>query len=303
MFSRSTTAALILSLAGPCQDEATLRPQVLEKTLALEFKQAVLDLPWHAGQDGILLPVEVNGRGPYLFALDTGSAARALVDHQLVRELQLESVGGALSADAGGERAFRRRVRLDRLQLGALEFTEIDAMAGDLSFLGGGTARVHGILGFRLFGDFLLQVDGPGRRVRLFRDRLKQEHPGVRSYRDRGVPYFWLESGDQQTWALIDTGFDGALGLPGSWREACETLAPARVTGRLQSLNSEDQRVWSARLSGDVEMAGYRFPQPPVAFLEGHRRGLIGIQALQTFVLTFDQQRRLCHAWLPPADS
>src|SRR4051812_25702845 len=59
-----------------------------------------------------LVPVRINGRGPYPFAVDTG-ASSSLIDARLAQKLRLSDEGttGLLNGVAGSARGTKTRVR------------------------------------------------------------------------------------------------------------------------------------------------------------------------------------------------
>jgi hypothetical protein len=141
---------LALPTAVVVQDAATMSPS----SLALE------DLPMLFRGPEPAVEVMVNGRGPFLFAIDTGGTDKARVYSSLLHLLGLP-VSGTDHVGDGSGRSTRRvgTVRLDSVSVGALEFRRVKASTRDFNTLG--LLHIDGILTFDLFRDFLLTLDYP----------------------------------------------------------------------------------------------------------------------------------------------
>src|SRR5437588_7796416 len=93
---------------------ATLSP----KSAKVKFRLA------GGAQPLILLPVEVNGAGPFEFILDTG-AGTSLVSPEVARAVDLKILGSKQGQSAGGEVAVSL-AKARSIVLGAMEFKEVD---------------------------------------------------------------------------------------------------------------------------------------------------------------------------------
>jgi len=111
-------------------------------------------IAFDANPDGaVVVPVLVDGSGPFRFLLDTGSSHSTIAD-TLASRLGFRAVAKAEVASAAG-RVMRPVVRLDRISLGPAERDGILASvlpSAQLQALG---ARVEGVLG----QDFLSGLD------------------------------------------------------------------------------------------------------------------------------------------------
>jgi predicted aspartyl protease len=127
-----------------------------------------LGVPFECGANGtmILVPAEVNGRGPYCFALDTG-ASTSVVSPRLAAELGLsgpptdaESVLGKLPAQI---------VQLDSLTtLGRTQRDVSAQMIPIFDYVEQATGRqVDGIVGYDFINDSVVAIDFQARRLAL----------------------------------------------------------------------------------------------------------------------------------------
>ncbi len=130
----------------------------------------------------MLVPVRVNGRGPFEFILDTG-AGTSLLTPDLAQSLGIEITGSKEGHTAGGP-VDVSLATVDSLAVGDVERKAIDVAVTDLSMIGGAVgAKLDGDLGynflrhFRLsidFGTSELKLEGPA-RVERFRPRQQTE--------------------------------------------------------------------------------------------------------------------------------
>ena len=99
------------------------------------------------GGAALVVPVHLNGEGPYSFVLDTG-ATLTCVDQVLADSLNLPESAGRIGVGAGIRGSGRMQlVSVDSLRLGATSAFELTACAIDLSQLETAGLDVHGLLG------------------------------------------------------------------------------------------------------------------------------------------------------------
>lgn len=111
------------------------------------------------GEAALMVPVEINGAGPFAFVLDTG-ATLTCVDQALVDSLGLPAQRGAVGTGAtvGGTGAVRL-VRLDSLRLGGAAAQDLPACVLDLAHIGDVGVQVDGLLGLNFLRRFDLALD------------------------------------------------------------------------------------------------------------------------------------------------
>jgi len=75
-----------------------------------------------------LVQVQVNGRGPYTFGIDTGTGTEALVAPALAEELGLSTIGTVEAGDPSGKNPRQLpQVRLAKLSVAGVDFAGITA--------------------------------------------------------------------------------------------------------------------------------------------------------------------------------
>lgn len=106
----------------------------------------------------ILLPVHVNGRGPFDFILDTG-AGTSLLTPGLAQELKVEILGSKEGQSAGGKVAVSL-AKARSLGVGKLQMEDVDLGIVDLTHVGQTVgAKIDGDLGYNFLKQFRLTID------------------------------------------------------------------------------------------------------------------------------------------------
>src|SRR6266702_2424936 len=116
----------------------------------------------------ILVDVHANGRGPFQFAIDTGTSTTAIAP-ELAKQLGVESspvgpgtTGGAsVNVTAGTLESFQvGRARIDDLVVVVADFFSMLSQAVG--------ARLDGIVGYNFLRNFRVVIDYPGETLTLF---------------------------------------------------------------------------------------------------------------------------------------
>lgn len=111
------------------------------------------------GEAAILVPVHINGRGPYSFVLDTG-ATLTCMDQALATELSLPEEGGRIGFGAGVGGAGRMQlVHADSLRVGEARAEELTLCALDLSSARQAGIELDGLLGLNFLRSFRMGLD------------------------------------------------------------------------------------------------------------------------------------------------
>ena len=121
--------------------------------LPLRFASPEIPLP--------LVPVLINGQGPHHLLIDTGNGeAEPILFRPIAADLGL--VAHSEREEPGVLGVVRTaRARLDRLEVGAIRRSTVEAILLDELPLPPVTLRPAGILGYGFFRDFRLVIDYP----------------------------------------------------------------------------------------------------------------------------------------------
>jgi hypothetical protein len=235
--------------------------------------------------------VEINGKGPYRFLVDTGTGGDAIISPQLATQLDLPAAGEGRLDDPSGLGGFEFPLRkLDTLRIADLDFYAIKAIEHDIPSGGG---HCDGILGFRMFRDFLLTLDYVNNRLVLADGELTSDgERSVLPFRmPDGVPLVGMKIGNRDVEALIDSGGSG-LGIPESLIQDLPLFDQPVLYAKGQSLFTFfDIRI--ARLAADIQLGDLTFPQPWIEVHHAFPLANFGSFPLQHFIVTFDQENKL----------
>jgi predicted aspartyl protease len=185
---------LLVAQSAPAQES----PQV-----------AVLDIT----HDKPFVMVTINGKGPFRFIVDTGTSSEAFITQELADELGLSAAGHVRLSDPSGQGVQKvPMVVLQSLAVAGVEFTGVKAAVHHLS---SGDGDYQGLLGFRLFRNYLLTIDYPNHRMELASGELAPDGAkSVLPFRmPDGIPVVSISIDENQVDALIDSGGEG-LSLP-----------------------------------------------------------------------------------------
>lgn len=136
-------------------------------------------IPFHlVSQFGVVIPVYINGHGPYSFLLDTGATVTA-IDRSIAAELNIRSVG------AGSVTSLAERLAVDigvasSVSFGPVSKSQVEVLVRNLGGLQAADSSIVGVLGQNVLkrADFLIdysqkiiQVDLDGSVIRGLKGR------------------------------------------------------------------------------------------------------------------------------------
>jgi len=249
---------------------------------------------------GLLLTTWVNGRGPYVFAVDTG-AGMNLITQRVVSESQL-TVTNALPTLLGGlsgvTTTSNRAAVITRLAIGdRSNIIHSTKTALVVPLLASG---VDGILDpTDIFSPYGYAIDMPNQRLEVL-------IPGVADARSAqaGATVPWLHLGDSirpfvrlgdGRLALVDTG--SGFGLAVNQRDAL-IIGPRRGNrGREDTRDIAGGAITSRRVAPTTisigELVLRRVPTDILFGVEDDAPVILGRDVLYPFRITFDPERRL----------
>ncbi len=106
----------------------------------------------------ILLPVHVNGRGPFDFILDTG-AGTSLLSSELAKQLEAKVIGSKEGQSAGGKVSVSL-AKVDSVAVGETKLHDVDVGIVDLAQIGKTIgAKIDGDLGYNFLKHFRVTID------------------------------------------------------------------------------------------------------------------------------------------------
>ena len=121
----------------------------------------------------ILLPVQVNGDGPFEFILDTG-AGTSLLSSDLAKKLKIKIISTKEGQSAGGKISVSL-AKVDSLAVGQAKLDDVDVGIVDLTHIGNtiGT-KIDGDVGYNFLKHFRITIDYHDCEIRLDEPRRIQ---------------------------------------------------------------------------------------------------------------------------------
>jgi predicted aspartyl protease len=106
----------------------------------------------------ILLPVQVNGDGPFEFILDTG-AGTSLLSSDLAKKLKIKIISTKEGQSAGGKISVSL-AKVDSLAVGQAKLEDLDVGIADLSHIGKAIGtKIDGDVGYSFLKHFRITID------------------------------------------------------------------------------------------------------------------------------------------------
>jgi hypothetical protein len=264
-------------------------------TAAAGERQRVAEVPMILWGASPAVEVMVNGQGPFRFVLDTG-AGGTVVSEALAARLNFPVEGETQVSDGSGRRVTSKRVRVESVRVGPLEFNKLSANLGALAGPPGMDDPVDGILAFPLFREYLLTLDFPGAQVRIERGELPAPNGSERiAWRSvHGTPMILAWIGDLPMEVHLDTGNRGKMGLllPEDVVSRLAKDGEPEPAGKARSVTGEFD-VFTVRLRDTLRIGKHEFPSPTARYSSHGLRPNVGAALLHNFVVTLDQKNRV----------
>jgi hypothetical protein len=252
---------------------------------------------------GLLMNTWINGRGPYIFALDTGAGFN-LIRQQVVNELQLTTrstratvLGGLTNARTTAN----REAVISQLALG--EQTNIFPASKTAVVVVSLAPGIDGVLDpTDVYSPFGYAIDLPNQRIEALDTVTNGLRRGQLAAEGAVVP--WLSLGDSQRpfvrlgdgrLALVDTG--SGFGLAVNERNAVIVGTRSDIRNREGTRDIAGGTIKSRRVSPTTisigELVLRRVPTDILFGIEDDAPVILGRDVLSPFKITFDPQKRL----------
>lgn len=260
----------------------------------------------------IIIPVFINGKGPYNFLLDTGVGQMIITDTTFIKDLNLTNAKvfkiQGYGLGEGIEAALTRNItaRVGRATIKNIPTAIFKNDIFDLSsYLG---VRIHGILGYYFFNSFVVRVNYNSDEITYYRHEAKIKRKGIQLPMRiiNAKPYISAtinikDKIDTTVELLVDNGSSHPLMME-SLQSAPFPLPKKTIPANLGvGINGEIQGVmgridllkiqnfnFSQILSGFPNYSTQRTEQA-----ESTRNGTIGAEVLKHFLVTFDYKNEL----------
>ncbi len=246
----------------------------------------------------ILLPIEINGKGPFYMIFDTGGSNMLMPD--AVRRLGLKTKDAGFGGGAGDRQLPMQSTKIDSYKVGLIKMKDQDFLVMDLSHIkkAFGFKNLDGIIGYEILQRYVVTIDYDNKKLSFssFKNfkpngeripfKVYGDKPVVRSKVNGKPTEFLIDTGDRSSLTIFQK-FSQAqqLGHYFSKREVISGYGvggpiPARL-GRLPNIKLGDQVVLTNVFS--------RLPLTKNDFFAtSSLGGSIGNGVLQDFIVSFN---------------
>lgn len=245
-------------------------------------------VPFRIVDGRIYLDVQVNGKGPFTFAVDTGASGIGRADLSLVKALALPLAETGAASD-GVSTATVPTTTLAELRLGDHVMRNVEVIARDYSGRMPPENAIAGILGRDFFAAGTLLIDYPNRILTYAPGAMLDPlAPGALAYeRPYRVP---VTIGGIAMVANLDTGANAELVMPQS-AYAQVSDAPLPETANA-TLTNNDLTTRRGQLHGPIALGAARFADVDVRVSERFPEVMIGARLLQRHRIAIDQRSK-----------
>ncbi len=283
-------AAMMIAATPPVMAQAPGRAKGISACSVVPSARsgALIDVPFRVVDGRIYVDAKVNGKGPFVFAVDTGASGMGRTDASLVATLALP-IGGTGRTSDGVATAEVRTVRLSSIGLGGLVRRDLDVITRDYASRMSREAAFSGILGREFFGDGLLMIDYPARRLIFTRAvALNGDRRDVLSYeRAFRVP---VEIGAITVEGNLDTGANVSFVLP---KALFDQVGGGPITAAGDgTLTNTVVRTGTATVKGPFRIGAIDLSNVEVRVSDRYPELLVGAHALEHAVVLIDQRSR-----------
>ena len=241
----------------------------------------------------IVIPVTLNGLGPYDFLLDTG-ASTTLVTPEFARQLRLRPIDRIELVTMAGTQILVRS-QVERVSVGQQTATNVEVLISDLREVRAAAGQVCGVLGQNFLAQVNYLLDYRAQRLTFeegteLETRLCGAQLPLTTHEGRLLVTLPVK---QQTWRLVlDSGI-GALLLFGNRNFALDWVAGA---GEMQLLSTDfGSRAVPQRRVRNLQLGPVKFADLPVTLVSGQAgEGRIedGLLPTSLFQRVYFNQRR-----------
>ena len=265
------------------------------------------DIPFQLIKNLIIIPLYINGLGPYNFLLDTGVTQTIITDTTFVKRLNLKNYNMIKVQGYGFgtevEALFTRElsITVGKATINNVPTAIFKRDIFDLSsYLG---IPIHGIIGYYFFNSFIVKINYKGNKLTIYAPESATSRKGTMIPLEilNAKPYIKAEITTDslpktEVDLLVDNGSSHPMLLESYQKESFplpKTTIPANlgvgingvVNGSLGRINALKiaNFTFTDVLSGFPEFNARRAP------LEGvSRNGSLGADILRRFIVTFD---------------
>lgn len=255
----------------------------------------------------IIIPVYMNGKGPYNFILDTGVGPLIISDPTLADSLHLKNLRPIKIAGLGKGDEIEAFVSAEiNLKLGNAEITRIPTaiLKEDLFLLSNYVGMpIHGLLGYHFFKSFIVEIKYSEKKLTFYlpsyQRKIKGNFVNLELINDKPYATIMIESpqfGRIPAKVLVDNGASHAVSLEildeKPFQIPKESITANLGMGLGGPISGSIGRITSMELGGftlkNVLASFPDFNEVAGKIMLKNRNGNLGAEVLSRFNITFD---------------
>jgi predicted aspartyl protease len=261
-------------------------------------------IPFHLHDNRILLNVEINGAGPFVFIFDTGGARSNTLTPEVAQRLGLKTVEGGAAHGAGNDAVRSWKTKVRRLSVGNIEKENQEFTILDLSRIKNAFAfsQLDGIIGFDVSRDSSVCIDFnknlliftkksrncfPMQKAKVVPFRIQGKTPIIKGSIN-GIPgELVIDTGDRSAFSLFQK-FAKRSGLEKQFDGKPEVISGVGIGGNIPARISNISEV---RLGDHVVLRNVMTRLPSMKsgyFATDELMGSIGNEILRRFNVVLD---------------
>lgn len=275
-----------LSAPSSAATAQTNKPQESACSASFNEKDILFQVPFRVVDGRIYTDVQINGQGPFTFAIDTGASGLGRADMSLVQKLSLPFIGDGSASDGVTTRTVST-VRLNRLEIGGYVAEAMEVMARDYSGRMAPEWAIAGIIGRDFFSDGTLVIDYPAKTVTYVRSSMiDPSKEGTLGYkRPFRVP---VRIGDTTVEANLDTGANVEMVMPENlYRQFSDEELAAAGDAILTNNNLQTQQ---GTVPGPIRLGSVELADVPARVSDRFPEMMVGARVLQNYRILIDQR-------------
>jgi hypothetical protein len=240
------------------------------------------------------LEAKINGKGPFLFGLDTGFGGAVELDSALAMELGIKQTGNTEIGDPSGRNNLTLATgKINQLSIGGDSFKNLEVIFRPGRKILSASAGAVGILGM-LFTAHSFTIDYPASQFLISSSPLPvADNKTIFSYTPvgGGVPEIEIRVGDTKLKAVVDSrSTSGVFKLPEALAKKFGFTSEPRLVGKGRKASNEIN-IYGGTLKSSISIGDYLFPDPQVTFPSFREdQGVIGAMILKDFAISIDQR-------------
>jgi predicted aspartyl protease len=279
---------VVTVLFGSGNANASEHAQDVCQLINMPSEEWIVRTPFEVIDGRIYVHANVNDRGPFRFAVDTGASGMGRADSSLVSELGLTIHTQTDNSD-GVTTSKADVTQFESLKLDGLVRKNLEVLTRDYSGKKSPEEKFSGIIGREFFEDGLLIIDYPNKTLYFSQSlAIPEGQTGVLQYeRAFRVP---VSIGELQTTGNLDTGANVTFVLPQSmYTQVSNNPLEKAGSGTLANTEIQSDR---ATIHGPFQIGAVTISDVEVRVSERYPELLVGAHVLQNTTVIIDQRSK-----------